>query len=134
MLLDKRDSGFLDCSVGTMFGKGSLIFPPILLNDTPFNAFNYPNLGHSKWFNSLSTGSLPIDGSSIRLPKKSRPGSCPLPTYIPDCQGDLGEIGEEFSHQCLFLSDSPPLEISQPIRDRPVKWAAPSADLKPLPH
>nr|QBK90822.1 MAG: NUDIX hydrolase [Pithovirus LCPAC201] len=100
-----------------MFRNDHSIFPSILLNDVPLTTFDHSKLGRSKWFNSLSTGALPINSSSIRMPKHPRPGSCPLPTYIIDksgYQGDLGELNGEFSHQPLFpLESSPPVELIQ---------------------
>nr|QBK91066.1 MAG: NUDIX hydrolase [Pithovirus LCPAC202] len=114
MILGQRNSGFLDCGVGAILGNTRLILPSVIFDDISCESVSFQKLSHNKWFNSLSTGSLPLDGSSIRIPKRVRPGSCPLPKYILNnsgYQGDLGETNEEITHQPLFPLESPPPEI-----------------------
>ena len=145
MLLDQRNSGFLDCGVGAILGKGPLIFPSVLFDDISCERITCPKLGNNKWFNSLSTGSLPLDGSSIRMPKHARSGSCPLPRYIlnnSDYQKDLGEINGEITHQPLFplgsysnfestpsqRDGSSPTETYNDEKNSPVSPIKPSTD------
>lgn len=123
MLLDHRNSGFLDCGISAILGEGVLTFPSVLFDDISSKSEVCPKLRNNRWFNSLSTGSLPLDGSSIRMPKHTRSGSCPLPKHVLNNSGyqeDLGEINGEITHQPLFPLGYSPIESRNSEKNAPV--------------